>query len=136
MKTEQVTVERKIVIPGVGHRKFAETVNVPQAENDGELLEVFTGTEAERWLQIVEACNEKAVRLARTEVTARVSDVRKEDTVRSIKAMAEALKTIKPDLTDAELAAQLLGMPGVRSKLKAEGFVLYDENPEAVKDVA
>lgn len=130
MKTERLVIRRINKIPGIGAKVLDTSVDVPQAENAEEILELFTGTEEERWDQVLESVNRSRRAEARSDVIEAQSGSDPKSAVALVKKAIGVYKQLFPDKTKAEVA-QIVVTSDLRVKLESEGVEFGD--PDEIK---
>jgi len=125
MKTERVVIRRFNTIPGIGAKVLDTSVDVPQAENAEEILELFTGTEDERWDQVLESVNRSRRAEARSKVIEEQGGSDQKSAVALVKKAIGVYKQLFPDKTKAEVA-QIVVTSDLREKLASEGVEFGD----------
>ena len=122
MKTEQVPVTRFYKIKSSGGKAVVKTVNVKQAEDMSEILDVLGGKEKDA----IEAVNILARRQAKSLALDEVGG--SSDTLKAVRAIVNGFTALNPDLTREMLHALI--PEETRDALASEGFVFGD--PDAL----
>ena len=125
MKTVDLPVRRFNKIPGIGAKILDEVARVEQAENRDEILDLFSGSEAEQWKQVIESVNRAKRAEARSEVIESKGGSDPKSMVATCKKGIAVFKIVFPEKTAAELA-QIVLVEDMRDKLAAEGVVFGD----------
>ena len=125
MKKAKVVIRRYNAIPGIGAKVLNTSVDVPQAETAEEILDLFTGTEKERWDQVLDSVNRARRAEARSKTIDEQGGSDPLSAVALVKKAIGVYKQLFPDKTKAEVA-QIVVTPDLREKLKNEGVEFGD----------
>lgn len=138
MKIEQTKVSRTLVIPGQKDVERSTTVSFKLAENAQEAVELCGGDTAKflsyfnggRWAEL------------RTKVSNGL--VNKSPQQRAVDKLISAFKTLNPKMSDAQLRAMALSVPGIADAVEtASDEVLpaeidesyFDKNPTPAEEI-
>ncbi|KKL73064.1 hypothetical protein LCGC14_2078670 [marine sediment metagenome] len=125
MKTEKVVIRRFNTIPGIGAKVLNTSVDVPQAETAEEILDLFTGTEKERWDQVLDSVNRARRAEARSKTIDEQGGSDPKSAVALVKKAIGVFKVLFPDKSKSEVA-QIVVTSDLREMLKSEGVEFGD----------
>lgn len=125
MKTVKLPVQRFYSIPGIGAKVLNEIAEVQQAENAEELLELFVGTEEQKWKEVIDACNRLKRAQARSSIIESKGGSDPKSTISLVKKAIPVFQNLFPNKSKSEIA-QMVVTDELRTKLEAEGVEFGD----------